>query len=53
MAHLNVQKRVSYKKWYKYSYTGSDKRFLMYYGLCWETAGNVFSVVFHGLFLSH
>ena len=28
-------------------YTGSHKRFLIYYELCFETARNVFSMVFH------
>ena len=35
--HLVIQKYVSY--------TGSHKRFLMQYGLCFEMAGNVFSIV--------
>ena len=39
----DVQKHVSY--------TRSHKRFLTYYGLCLEGAGNVFSIVFHRSFL--
>ena len=39
--HWDVQKRVSY--------TGSRKRFLLYYGLWFVMAGNVFSIVFHSL----
>ena len=42
--HLNVQKAC-------FVYTISQKRFLIYYGLCLKTAGNVFSIVFHPLFL--
>ena len=42
---LNIQKRVSH--------TGSHTHFLIYYELCLETAGYVFQIVFHGLFLSH
>ena len=38
-----VQKHVSY--------TGSHKRFLIYYGICLEKAGFVFSIVFHSFFL--
>ena len=34
MFHLDVQNHVSY--------IGSYKRFLIYYGLCLKTAGNVF-----------
>ena len=30
------------------SYTESHERFLICNGLCEETAGNVFSIVFHG-----
>ena len=40
ICHLDVQKHVSY--------TGSHKIFLMYYGLCFGTAGNVFSFAFIG-----
>ena len=43
ICHTDVQKHLSY--------TGSHKRFLIYYELCLETAGNVFSTVFYGLFL--
>ena len=41
ICHSGVQKHVSC--------TGSLKRFLIYYGLCLEMAGNVFSIVFHSL----
>ena len=41
--HSDVQKPVSY--------TGPHKRFLIHYGLCLETVGNVFSIVCHGSFL--
>ena len=43
ISHSCVQKHVLY--------TGSHKRFFMYYRLFLETAGDVFSFVFHGLFL--
>ena len=43
VCHSDVQKHVSY--------TRSHKRFLIYYGLCLRTAGNVFSILFHGVFL--
>ena len=33
-------------------YTGTHKGYPIYYELCLESAGNVFSIVFHGLFLS-
>ena len=29
-------------------YIGPHKRFLIYYELCLETTGNVYSIVFHG-----
>ena len=32
-------------------YTGPHKRFLIHYGLCLETARNVFSILFNRLFL--
>ena len=35
------------------SYTGSHKRFLIRYGLFFETVECVFSIVFLGLFLSY
>ena len=38
--HRDVQKQVLF--------IGSHKRILIYYGLCLETAGKVFSIVFHG-----
>ena len=34
-------------------YTGPHKRFLIYYGLCLKTTGNVFLIVFDSLFLLH
>ena len=37
--HRKVQKQVSY--------SGSLKRFLIYYEVCFKTAGNVFLLVFH------
>ena len=40
---------LKYKK--KDSYTVSHKRILIYYGLCLEMNGNVFSIVFHHLCL--
>ena len=43
--HLVVQEHVSY--------TGSHKRFLIYYRLYFEMARNVFSIIFHGVFLSY
>ena len=49
--HLDMQKRVSYKNWYKYSYTGSHKRYLLYYGLCLEMSGKIFSIAVRVLFL--
>ena len=33
-------------------YTGPHKIFLIYYGLCLETAGKVFSIVSHSLILN-
>ena len=41
MSHSDVQKHVSC--------TGLHRRLLIYYGLCLETAGNVFPTVFDGL----
>ena len=51
ISHSGVQKHVSCNKWHKYLYITSHNRFLIYYGLCLEMAGNVVSVVFYGLFL--
>ena len=38
--HSDIQKHVPY------TYTGLHKYFLIYYGLCLKTAGNVFSMRF-------
>ena len=43
VSHLDAQKHVSYKE--------SLKMLLIYYLLCLETVGNVFSIIFNGLFL--
>ena len=57
----NLKRILTYLHWAKYnkinlfhkvvekyvSYTRSLKRFLVHYGLCFKTAGNAFSFVFH------